>query len=129
VDSSPPPEDGSAQFQNVPLTSPQDVASPDAHPQSIPPPQKPRRASRYLRRQFALVFLLNMSLITIVSALILVPALKILSVAPTPTPARRAAATSTPTPTPTFDPSLGAVLPTHRVVAYYAVPYAEPTGP
>lgn len=33
------------------------------------------------------------------------------------------------TPTPTFDPNLGAVLPNHRVVAFYAVPGAEPTGP
>ena len=38
--------------------------------------------------------------------------------------------TRMPTPTPTpFDPSMGAVLPTHRVVAFYAVPYAEATGP
>lgn len=38
--------------------------------------------------------------------------------------------TSTPTPTPTpFDPDIGAVLPIHRVVAFYAVPGAEPTGP
>ena len=28
-----------------------------------------------------------------------------------------------------FDPSIGAVLPTHRVVAFYAVPDAEATGP
>ena len=33
-----------------------------------------------------------------------------------------------PTPTP-FDPNIGAVLPTHRVVAFYAVPDAEATGP
>ena len=33
-----------------------------------------------------------------------------------------------PTPTP-FDPNLGAVLPTHRVVAFYAIPDAEATGP
>jgi hypothetical protein len=32
------------------------------------------------------------------------------------------------TPTP-FNPSIGAVLPTHRVVAFYAVPGAEATGP
>jgi hypothetical protein len=36
---------------------------------------------------------------------------------------------SSPTPTPTFDPDQGAVLPTHRIIAFYAVPYAEPTGP
>jgi hypothetical protein len=44
------------------------------------------------------------------------------------------AATQTPRPSPTptprpFDPSLGAPLPTHRIVAFYAVPNAEPTGP
>lgn len=42
---------------------------------------------------------------------------------PTPTPPP-----PTPTPTP-FDPNLGAVLPTNRVVAFYGVPDAEPTGP
>lgn len=36
----------------------------------------------------------------------------------------------TPTPTPTpFDPSSGAVLPTHRIVAFYGIPGAEATGP
>lgn len=36
----------------------------------------------------------------------------------------------TPTPTPIpFNPSVGAVLPSHRVVAFYAVPGAEVTGP
>lgn len=33
-----------------------------------------------------------------------------------------------PTPTP-FDPGAGAVLPAHRVVAFYAIPNAEVTGP
>ncbi len=38
--------------------------------------------------------------------------------------------THTPTPTPTpFDPNIGAVLPAHRVVAFYGIPFAEPTGP
>ncbi len=38
--------------------------------------------------------------------------------------------TLSPTPTPPpFDPNVGAVLPTHRVVAFYAVPGAEATGP
>ncbi len=42
-----------------------------------------------------------------------------------------ALATSVPTatPTPAFDPSVGAILPSHRVIAFYAVPGAEPTGP
>jgi hypothetical protein len=37
--------------------------------------------------------------------------------------------TPLPTVTPAFSPSDGAVLPTHRIVAFYAVPGAEPTGP
>jgi hypothetical protein len=44
----------------------------------------------------------------------------------------RVHATPTPTPTPTpipFNPDIGAVLPTHRVVAFYAIPDAEATGP
>jgi hypothetical protein len=42
----------------------------------------------------------------------------------TPTP------TLTPTPTPKpFDPNVGAILPTHRIVAFYAIPGAEATGP
>lgn len=36
--------------------------------------------------------------------------------------------TATPTPKP-FDPNVGAILPTHRVVAFYAIPNAESTGP
>lgn len=32
-------------------------------------------------------------------------------------------------PTRPFDPNIGAVLPTHRVVAFYAIPNAEATGP
>jgi hypothetical protein len=49
-----------------------------------------------------------------------------------PTVAIIPTATATPSPTPTprpFDPNVGAVLPTHRVVAFYAVPGAEATGP
>jgi hypothetical protein len=34
----------------------------------------------------------------------------------------------TPTPVP-FNPNVGAVLPTHRIVAFYAIPGAEATGP
>jgi hypothetical protein len=33
------------------------------------------------------------------------------------------------TPVPTFNPDSGAILPIHRIVAFYAVPGAEPTGP
>ncbi|WP_201365061.1 hypothetical protein [Dictyobacter formicarum] len=34
-----------------------------------------------------------------------------------------------PTPTPAFNPNLNAILPTHRIVAFYAVPGAYATGP
>jgi hypothetical protein len=34
-----------------------------------------------------------------------------------------------PTPTPPFNPNVGAVLPTHRIVAFYGIPGAEPAGP
>jgi hypothetical protein len=132
VDSSLPPEESSfsgIQFQDIPLTPPQGSISPDTHPQSIPFPQQPRRVSRHPRRLFAIVFLLSMSLVIIVSATLIVPALKTRPVVPMPNLAPRTVATSTPTPTPVFDPNQGAVLPTYRVVAFYAVPYAEPTGP
>jgi hypothetical protein len=41
---------------------------------------------------------------------------------------RGSVAQAKPTPVP-FDPNVGAILPTHRVVAYYAVPGASATGP
>ncbi|HEX6481091.1 MAG TPA: hypothetical protein VF043_19805 [Ktedonobacteraceae bacterium] len=134
MDWSPSPEERSlpgTQFQNIPLTPSQDITSQNTQPLSIPPPQKPRRVSRHPRRPLVIVLLLSMCLIVIVSATIIVPALKTRSMVPVPTVAPRAAATSipTPTPTPVFDPNQGAVLPTHRVVAFYAVPFAEPTGP
>jgi hypothetical protein len=134
VDYYPPPEERSlprTQFRKIPLTPSQDITSLDTRPLSIPHPQKPRRVSRHPRRQLAVVFLLSMCLIIIVSATTLVLALKTRSMVPVPTVTPRAIATSipTPTPTPVFDPSQGAVLPTHRVVAFYAVPFAEPTGP
>ena len=134
MDYYPSPEERSlprTQFRNIPLTPSQDITSLDTRPLSIPFPQKPRRVSRHPRRHFAIVFLLSTCLIIIVSATLIVSALKIRSMVPIPTVTPRAIATSAPTPTPTpvFDPSQGAVLPTHRVVAFYAVPFAEPTGP
>src|ERR1700740_3228159 len=41
---------------------------------------------------------------------------------------RGSVAQAKPTPVP-FDPNVGAILPTHRVVAYSAVPGAPATGP
>ena len=131
MDYPPPPDETflpGIQFKKIPLTPPPVITSQDTHPQSIPPPQKPRRGSRNRRMLLAIVYLLSISVI-IVSATTLVSALKTRSVVPTPALTPRAVATSTPIPTPVFDPSQGAVLPTHRVVAFYAVPYVEPTGP
>ncbi len=132
MDWSPPPEDISlldTQSLRVTHTPAQDITSLDTGPQSIPFTQKPRQVSHNPRRFLAIVFLLSISLIIVVSARFIVPALKTRTAAPIPTLTRRAVATPTPTPTPVFDPDVGAVLPTHRVVAFYAVPYAEPTGP
>ncbi len=129
MDWSPPPEDISlldTQSLRIIHTSSQDITSLDTGPQSIPFIQKPRRVSHNPRRLLAIVFLLSISLIIVVSARFIVPALKTRTAAPIPTLTRRAVATPTPTPTPVFDPDVGAVLPTHRVVAFYAVPYAEP---
>ena len=108
---------------------PEDISLLDTGPQSIPFTQKPRQVSHKPRRFLAIVFLLGLSLVVVVSARFIVPALKTRTAAPMPTLTRRAVATPTPTPIPVFDPDVGAVLPTHRVVAFYAVPYAEPTGP
>jgi len=128
VDRSPPPEESSlpgTQFQNRVPTPSQDISSQDTHPLSTPLPHKPRRVPHRPRRFLVIGFLLSMSLILIVSAPFLVPALKSRSMTLT----LREVVTPTPTPTPVFDPSQGAVLPAHRVVAFYAVPNAEPTGP
>ena len=51
------------------------------------------------------------------------------SVSPSPRATHHAPPAPIPTPVPTFDPTVGEVLPSHRVVAFYAVPGAEPTGP
>jgi hypothetical protein len=53
----------------------------------------------------------------------------LISSSPTPKPKPTATSAPTPTPTPIFDPNVGAILPSHRVVAFYAVPGAEATGP
>jgi hypothetical protein len=47
---------------------------------------------------------------------------------PVASPPARHSASPSPSPSP-FDPSVGAILPTYRIVAYYGVPGAEPTGP
>ena len=128
---SPPPNDNSlhgVRFQRVPPPPSQVNTHQFAHPQSMFLQQKPHQVSHRRRWQFIFVLLLSIVLIGIVSTIILAPILNIGFVTPNQTLAGRAVASS-PTPTPTFDPDQGAVLPTHRVVAFYAVPFAEPTGP
>jgi len=74
---------------------------------------------------FLLFWITGVLVISVVGAE-LIPAR---SVVITPSLAVLAQVAPTPTPTPVFDPGQDAVLPTHRVVAFYAVPDAEATGP
>jgi len=130
MDSLPPPEDNSLhgiRFERVPDPS-QGNTHQFAHPQGMFHQQQPRQVSRRRRWQLVFVFLLSLVIIVIVSTVIVAPILNIGSAAPISSLVGRAVESS-PAPTPTFDPDQGAVLPTHRIVAYYAVPYAEPTGP
>ena len=113
-------------FQHIPQTPSQNFPA-QTNPQSLFLQQKSRRVSRHKRWQFGII-LLSMCFLIIVSAIIIVPDFKIGYTSQIQTMVGQAVASS-PTPTPTFDPNQGAVLPTHRVVAFYAVPYAEPTGP
>ena len=130
MDSLPPPEDNSLhgiRFERVPAPSQGNIHQ-FAHPHGMFRQQQPRQVSRRRRWQFVFVFLLSMVIVVIVSTIIVAPILNVGSAAPISSLGGRAVASS-PTPTPTFDPDQGAVLPTHRIVAFYAVPYAEPTGP
>jgi hypothetical protein len=97
-------------------------------------PDKKPKPSRRLQLTLSIVFL-GLILI-VISVLIFIPALPDALTAsagramgpglnPTPT---RVLPTPTPTPKP-FDPNVGAVLPAHRIVAFYAIPGAEVTGP
>src|SRR2546421_7636378 len=110
VDWFPPPEDISlfdTQSLRITRAPSRDIASLDTRPQSIPLTQKPRQVSRNPHRLFTILFLLSMSIIIIVSATIIVPALKTPTVVPTGAVTHRTVVI--PTPTPTFDPDVGAV--------------------
>ncbi len=131
MDRSPPPDDHSLhgiRFQSIPTPPLKANTSQFVHPQSMFLQQQSHQVSHRRRWQFVLVFLLSMVLIAIVSTIIVAPILNIGSASRKPALVGRAVASS-PTPTPTFDPDQGAILPTHRVIAFYAVPFAEPTGP
>ena len=128
---SPPPENNSLHdihFQHVPIPPSQKDTFPHTHPQSIFLQQNPRHVSHRRIGLITFVLLLSLVCIIIVSAIFFSSILNIGSSAPNPELTGRVVASS-PTPTPTFDPALGAVLPTYRIVAFYAVPFAEPTGP
>ncbi len=75
--------------------------------------------------------LLAISVVLIAVGVTMIRASFLTSASSTPISKPGAGATSLPTPTPTpmFDPNVGAILPSHRVIAFYGVPGAEPTGP
>ncbi|HEY7416321.1 MAG TPA: hypothetical protein VH593_14105 [Ktedonobacteraceae bacterium] len=77
--------------------------------------QKPGKAGKPTRKVLAIfMFVMSGLLLLSVPFLLFSPLIK--------NPSFKAMA-------PPFDPNEGAVLPTHRIVAYYAVPGAEATGP
>ncbi|HLW02055.1 MAG TPA: hypothetical protein VKT82_25605 [Ktedonobacterales bacterium] len=98
-----------------------------------PPPRKPHKPRISAKRR-SLYFA---SAMTVLLLVVLLSSLLAVIVDPqtfqflTSTSVQRTLPpTLMPSPTPTpFDPNVGAVLPTHRVVAFYGVPFAEPTGP
>lgn len=101
-------------------TSPQNTSQNTMKPQTV-------RSGRWAS---ILMLLISLIVIVVLGAV----ALKPLIMKGTPVPSHIthkpvATATPSPTPTPIFDPSVGAVLPTHRVVAFYGIPDAEPAGP
>src|SRR5690349_20939740 len=90
-------------------------------------PDKKHKPSRKLQLTLSIVF--PSLILIVVSVLTFMPALptslialggKTIRLSRKPTP--------TPIPKP-FDPNVGAVLPNHRIVAFYAIPGAEVTGP
>ncbi|MBE3560396.1 MAG: hypothetical protein IMW89_14400 [Ktedonobacteraceae bacterium] len=119
-----------------PLSTPPDVESLDARPLSVSPASQRAGPFSSRRGRIQLILLSGVGLLIVLMGIAVVaslsgyPALVSLLSAPSPTPRATARPpTPTPTPTPTFDPAQGAVLPTHRIVAFYGVPGAEPTGP
>lgn len=94
-------------------------------------PQKPAHRNRYLPIGLTLAGILAV-LVALVTLPLWQDYLLVGKASPSSPHAETTHTVSKPGPTPTpipFDPSVGAILPTHRVVAFYAVPGAEPTGP
>jgi hypothetical protein len=129
-----PPQDGRQRSQENQGIAGQHWEMPGSgYEAPLPPPRKPQKPRMSTKRR-SLYFALGMTvllLIVLLSSLLAViidpqtfQFLTSTTVQKTVTP------TVIPSPTPTpFDPNVGAVLPTHRVVAFYGVPFAEPTGP
>ena len=91
-------------------------------------------AQRQRRRKTVTVtitsVLLTLSVVLIVVGVTMVRASLVTTTSAPTTSKPTASATKLPTPTPPpFNPNSGATLPSHRVIAFYAVPGAEPTGP
>ena len=109
------------------------MQTPPGNPQSN---EEQRQKSQKRRRKVTLTItsvLLSFSVVLIVVGVTMMRASLVsgASASSTSTSKPTAIATSAPTPTPTpiFDPNVSATLPSHRVIAFYAVPGAEPTGP
>ncbi len=104
-----------------------------------PPPNmgsndEQRRKSQKRRQRITLTVtsvLLTISVVLISIGVLMIRASLVNNTLTSSTPIPKPTATTAPipTPTPAFDPSVNAVLPAHRVIAFYAVPGAEPTGP
>lgn len=112
-------------------TPPGDISSLSTRPMATVSPTKKRSML------FIWILVASVCLFAVASMIILPPLIRkeTMAEAPKGHPLAgghgKATATPDPTPdpTPVFDPSKGAVLPTHRVVAYYGIPQAAPTGP
>jgi hypothetical protein len=104
---------------------------------STPPQDKPEQKNR--RRLTDKQFKTITSVLIILSCLLIIASVGAMLLPSGPnlgladpgksTPKPNVTPTPTPSPTPTFNPNIGAILPSHRVVAFYAVPGAEVTGP
>lgn len=95
-------------------------------------PGNPRKSAIAKRRSLRISISIVVCVLFVIGAAVIIPSfipqgpLGFTPLAPHPTKVPTAIPTPTPTP---FDPLAGAVLPTHRIVAFYAIPGAEVTGP
>lgn len=103
--------------------------------QPEPPPVKKQYSSNKGRILGTVILVIGLVLLSISGIAIVPPLLGQPTLAhadkPHPRIVSLTSSISTPSisPTPVFNPNINATLPTHRIVAFYAVPGAEPTGP